>query len=152
MAIKPIETRYAGYRFRSRLEARWAVFFDALNLEWKYEPEGFDLNGLPYLPDFFIKSWNCYAEIKPDVSDEVNRADEICQRFTTNTRKSITLFVGLPDDLRAVVYESGMWTNCPQAYVRTPISLDKLDGFELAALAAKSARFEHGESPAQRNA
>lgn len=27
--IKPIETRYKGCRFRSRPEARWAVFFDA---------------------------------------------------------------------------------------------------------------------------
>ena len=26
--IKAIETYYKGYRFRSRLEARWAVFFD----------------------------------------------------------------------------------------------------------------------------
>lgn len=25
--IKPIETKYDGYLFRSRLEARWAVFF-----------------------------------------------------------------------------------------------------------------------------
>jgi hypothetical protein len=29
--IKAIETSYKGYRFRSRLEARWAVFFDALD-------------------------------------------------------------------------------------------------------------------------
>lgn len=41
--IKAIETEYKGYRFRSRLEARWAVFFDALGVEWVYEPEGFDL-------------------------------------------------------------------------------------------------------------
>lgn len=27
--IKAIDTYYKGYRFRSRLEARWAVFFDA---------------------------------------------------------------------------------------------------------------------------
>jgi hypothetical protein len=27
--LRPIETRYRGFRFRSRLEARWAVFFDA---------------------------------------------------------------------------------------------------------------------------
>jgi hypothetical protein len=26
--IKAIETRYKGYRFRSRLEARWAVRFE----------------------------------------------------------------------------------------------------------------------------
>lgn len=65
--IKAIETRYKGYRFRSRLEARWAVYFDALELEWEYEPEGFDLgNGEYYLPDFRI---NCghgkfYFEVK----------------------------------------------------------------------------------------
>lgn len=55
-AIKPIETIYKGYRFRSRLEARWAVFFDACgNVEWEYEPEGFVLpGGLTYLPDFLI--------------------------------------------------------------------------------------------------
>ncbi|MCB6994492.1 hypothetical protein LI177_13475 [bacterium 210820-DFI.6.37] len=27
--LKAIQTEYKGYRFRSRLEARWAVFFDA---------------------------------------------------------------------------------------------------------------------------
>lgn len=51
--IKAIETRYKGYRFRSRLEARWAVFFDALGIKWEYEPEGFELpDGTRYLPDF----------------------------------------------------------------------------------------------------
>ena len=55
--IKPIETLYKGYRFRSRLEARWAVFFDTLGVEWEYEPEGFDLgDGLYYLPDFRIRN------------------------------------------------------------------------------------------------
>lgn len=53
--IKPIETFYKGYRFRSRLEARWAVFFDAIGADWEYEPEGFVLeNGMYYLPDFLI--------------------------------------------------------------------------------------------------
>lgn len=55
MSIKPIETEYNGYRFRSRLEARWAVFFDALGVDYEYEPEGFDLgDGIYYLPDFLI--------------------------------------------------------------------------------------------------
>ena len=58
--IKPIETIYNGYRFRSRLEARWAVFFDALGVEYEYEPEGFNLpNGGRYLPDFRVK---CYGK------------------------------------------------------------------------------------------
>lgn len=67
--IKPIQTRYKNYHFRSRLEARWAVFFDALGLDWEYENEGFDLgNGVWYLPDFCITSIDgslFYYEIKP---------------------------------------------------------------------------------------
>jgi hypothetical protein len=41
--LRPIETHYRGCRFRSRIEARWAVFFDALGIKWSYEPEGFSL-------------------------------------------------------------------------------------------------------------
>jgi hypothetical protein len=41
--VKPKETKYKGYRFRSRHETKWAVFFDTLGLRWLYEPEGFDL-------------------------------------------------------------------------------------------------------------
>ena len=35
--IKAIETYYKGYRFRSRLEARWAVFFDAAGINLNTE-------------------------------------------------------------------------------------------------------------------
>lgn len=52
--IKPIETQYAGRRFRSRLEARWATFFDHLEVEWEYEPDGFETSAGRYLPDFRI--------------------------------------------------------------------------------------------------
>ena len=53
--IKAIETVYNGYRFRSRLEARWAVFFDAIGVKYEYEPEGYTLeDGTKYLPDFLI--------------------------------------------------------------------------------------------------
>lgn len=61
--IKAIETEYKGYRFRSRLEARWAVFFDALKLEWEYEKEGYTLkNGINYLPDFWIPLDNDFPD------------------------------------------------------------------------------------------
>jgi hypothetical protein len=56
------------YRFRSRLEARWAVFFEHLSLRWEYEPEGFVLrNGVYYLPDFRIHLADgvLWAEVKP---------------------------------------------------------------------------------------
>ena len=56
MQITPIQTRWKNYFFRSRLEARWAVFFENMGLDWEYEPQGYTVNGQGYLPDFRIKS------------------------------------------------------------------------------------------------
>lgn len=39
--ITALETHYAGYKFRSRIEARWAVFFTRLGLDWEYEEQGY---------------------------------------------------------------------------------------------------------------
>lgn len=67
-SLKPIQTRYRGHHFRSRLEARWAVFFDALMIPWEYEPEGFDLDGEFYLPDFrltLLTGRVVWCEVKP---------------------------------------------------------------------------------------
>jgi hypothetical protein len=75
--MKAIETEYRGYRFRSRLEARWAVFFDACRIEWEYEPEGYELtNGTRYLPDFWLPKFHggIFVEVKPkggDFTDEI---------------------------------------------------------------------------------
>lgn len=66
--IKAIETSYKGFRFRSRLEARWAVFFDNMGIEWKYEPEGYDINGTYYLPDFWLPKTQTWVEVKGDWS------------------------------------------------------------------------------------
>ena len=53
--IPVIETEYQGCRFRTRLEARWAVFFDLCGVRWEYEPEGFELpDGKPFLPEFLL--------------------------------------------------------------------------------------------------
>ena len=52
--FKAIETVYKNYRFRSRAEARHAVFFETLGIKYQYEPEGFDSEGTWYLPDFWL--------------------------------------------------------------------------------------------------
>jgi hypothetical protein len=79
--IKAIETEYNGYKFRSRLEARWAVFFDTLGIEYRYEEDGFDLNGTWYLPDFWLPKHNCWIEIKGQrpTEDEERKADLLAQ-------------------------------------------------------------------------
>lgn len=53
--------------FRSRTEARWAVFWDELAIRWEYEPEGFALSdGTRYLPDFWLPDMLCWAEVKSE--------------------------------------------------------------------------------------
>ncbi len=63
--MNAIPTIYKGIRFRSRLEAKWACFFDTIMLEWQYEP--FDLAG--WIPDFSIRG-QCFVrtsvEVKPN--------------------------------------------------------------------------------------
>jgi hypothetical protein len=84
--IKAIETFYKGYHFRSRLEARWAVFFDTLGVQWKYEDQGFEREVFDhvaadgkyvnktarYLPDFYLPnrygSGGIYVEVKGDTN------------------------------------------------------------------------------------
>lgn len=64
--VRPIETLYAGCRFRSRLEARWAVFFDRMRIPWEYEAQGFDTPAGPYLPDFVLTDCATFVEVRGD--------------------------------------------------------------------------------------
>jgi len=78
--IKNIQTEYKGYLFRSRLEARWAVFFDACGVDYEYEPEGYDLgNGLKYLPDFLLHgvAGRCGGDLYVEVKGKMTAADAI---------------------------------------------------------------------------
>ena len=53
--MRVLQTKYDGHHFRSRLEARWAVFFKELKIPYLYELDGFDLGEAGwYLPDFFL--------------------------------------------------------------------------------------------------
>jgi len=78
--IKAIETVYNGYRFRSRLEARWAVFFDTLDIEYQYEPEGVKLSSGWYLPDFWLPQHRIWFEVKGREPNhtESRLATELC--------------------------------------------------------------------------
>lgn len=98
--MKPISTFYAGHFFRSRTEARYAVLFDSLGLEWEYELEGFELDdGSNYLPDFYLQrnSEPFYVEIKPTIptNEELDKA----YWLSHGTKKSVLVFYGQPNKL-----------------------------------------------------
>jgi hypothetical protein len=85
--MRAIETIYRGWKFRSRLEARYAVFFDALSIKWEYEPEGFEFaDGTRYLPDFYLPKFHggIYVEVKPD-DDPCEKARRFAEEAVQNT-------------------------------------------------------------------
>lgn len=96
--LQAIPTTYKGFRCRSRLEARWLVFFDSMEIEYQYEPEGFQTgDGKRYLPDLYLPVVDAFAEIKPigaQISGELLK----CQEFVmAGMGKKILFLVGPPD-------------------------------------------------------
>lgn len=87
--MKAIETEYKGYRFRSRLEARWAVSFDALGIKYEYEPEGIVLSdGTGYLPDFYLPGFHCFFEVKRDGIQLTPEGDEAVRKIRNGAYSS----------------------------------------------------------------
>lgn len=172
--IKAIETRYKGHRFRSRLEARWAVFFDVAGIKWIYEQQGFEIDGRTYLPDFYLPDFG-YFEVKG--GHEYDKG--FMQKFANQVGEPLFMAfdeVPVPESgsgyLKGFVPNSyladenlmwwgfdDMFLECQgcgkitiQNSVYDTIKGNCCDGFreislEHALLKAREARFEHGEQP-----
>lgn len=165
--IKAIETRYKGYRFRSRLEARWAVFFDSLGIDWEFEKQGYHLPSLGcYLPDFWLPASATWVEIKgalPQNCWDTTEEESKLYELTALTSHRAFLFYGLPD-LDSTPFASfkhrtmgglsaaDMWRGIGVVdfyYWISKFSPVTTDMFSAAMDAAKSARFEFGEEGAR---
>lgn len=158
-AIKAIETTYKGCRFRSRLEARWAVFFDTLGVRWEYEPEGFELPSGRYLPDFRLDLW-LWLEVKalpPSEADE-QRFRELC----AGTQRRGVIVVGAPHCAEWISIDSeGDQVDRSDGAGRSAYSGEPLQSvlwlnalprtlWATALVDASSARFEFGATGAAR--
>ncbi|MGD2077813.1 MAG: hypothetical protein PVH18_05495 [Chloroflexota bacterium] len=126
MAEKALDTHYNGYRFRSRLAARWAVFFDTAGLAYRYESTAFDLgDGQHYRPDFCLKRGIRFlGEEKPrqDVWVEIVPAAELAEEdrrkvtsFVQQTGKNILLIAGDPGLQADVLYVQRLEDNTLEA-------------------------------------
>lgn len=96
--LRPIPTRYNGYNFRSRLEARWAVVFDRLRIPYEYEAQGFKTEHGYYLPDFYLPTLNRLVEIKPQAhtNTELQHAILKSMRQLFSLRLPAMLIEGTP--------------------------------------------------------
>ena len=135
--MKAIETVYNGYRFRSRLEARWAVFFDAMGIKYEYEPEGYNLpRKQRYLPDFFFpeqdgigKDWsNTFGEVKPyagvkqDIIEFILKKDakKLCSLIKMFNGKYRGILLDGPPDFHwyiSIEYEDKEFTFIDEAFL-----------------------------------
>jgi hypothetical protein len=176
--VKAIETAYAGCRFRSRAEARWAVFLDSLGLDWEFEPQGYELSyGRRYLPDFRVEG-SYFIEVKGQrpTAEEFQAATDICLNVAPliifcgdvprkplvhpvvpGSRSAAWKFVsgaaaGYPDAL-------GQWWACGHAEAIDHASgktywtsgvKKRAQQYSKALTDAKGARFEFGEKGAAR--
>ncbi len=89
--MKAIPTEYNGYHFRSRLEATWACFFNNMNMPYQYEPKVFNLDGVKYLPDFWLPHQQVWIEIKPTFV-LAGRAFEKLDMLADRTDEKVVLF------------------------------------------------------------
>lgn len=174
-----IETSYKGCWFRSRLEARWAVIFDAIGAQWEYEEEGFDLPSGRYLPDFWISIQHSqfpnagyWVEVKPKQlgSDSLVQACRLMGELTKSTKHSSIIVAGDPGDFWMIGChrnrdgygmsnrDSHDWLipSRRAEFYALCLALRITDSRSFgdvgeAIRAARSARFEHGETPTGRN-
>jgi len=172
--MQAIQTQYKGYRFRSRLEARWAVFFDALGIKFEYEPEGFVLkNGKRYLPDFYLPDVSLRRSSSSGIYIEIKPTAETASAAIEGFESALVAFAGLPPGNEADGgYELGpfCWDNymsfmqctrcghvkieylesnymiCPHCGGEVVVASNSDEPFATASVNARSARFEHGES------
>lgn len=93
-ASRSLQTVYSGWFFRSRTEARWSVFFEYLGVRYEYEPQMFMLDGMVYMPDFFLPDVKTWVEIKGVAPNGEER--EKCRRLSVFTKCPVLLFVGSP--------------------------------------------------------
>jgi hypothetical protein len=172
--IRAIETRYNGYRFRSRLEARWAVFLDHCKEQYIYEHQGFELPSGPYLPDFFLPRRTAFIEVKPihllpishfefwrvnkgltapasshyPIRDD-NFPREIVQLYELYAALKLAPHMGVVvygDPIDVVGFGDGGSVCMDKHGLRTGIGvLDWFHNLMDAADVARAARFEHGE-------
>lgn len=148
--MKALETQYRGFEFRSRLEAKYAVFFDCLKIDWQYEVEGFDLVGDYYLPDFWLTDLQMYVEVKGQRPDD--DAIRKCRKLQFFTEQDVLLCYDLPTKHYGQLFS---WSNENGGqFTERFVEWQDLDVaamyIEEAALVAKQARFEHGEYPNSR--
>ena len=98
--IAPKPTRYDGVLYRSRTEARWAMFFTLAKIPFVYEPETFELPSGNYLPDFWMPEADygrgMFIEIKPSMIEAGSREAKLAYELHVASKRCLGVVWGSP--------------------------------------------------------
>jgi len=174
--IQAIPTSYGGRKYRSRLEAKWALIFDNLGIKYEYEEQGYivgrDGFGVRYLPDFVLYggSYRCpkklYVEVKGNMTiDSASKIKLFSERNPLYIVGAIPTDLfdpsnGMPDEYGFPYYN---FLTVDGDYYDAVLGAKKGGGWglfgtdyfddmdvvktEMAYSIARQARFEYGETP-----
>lgn len=77
------------------------MFFDVLGVRWEYEPDGYVVDGTPYLPDFKLLHPNeeeTFAEVKGGNIDMFDGEHvRLCRGLADLTGDPVVLLTGVPE-------------------------------------------------------
>lgn len=125
---KVLPTRYRGTSYRSRTEARWAVFFDQLGIVHDYELEGFATGREGYLPDFLLAGQSLWAEVKPTIDADPAGVAKLRNFIAARKRERGVILTSLrPGEMTFLLMgpdgwgdtwddDRSTWLTCPDGY------------------------------------
>jgi hypothetical protein len=143
--LKPIPTRYDGYHFRSRTEARYAVLWKACYWPYEFERQGFSLERGAYLPDFYLPQQGIWVEVKgPPPSFE---EEDLCQCLAIETLQPVIIAWGQPSWETVVICFTPDGDRQLISLAGFLLRWASVNTLTKAINAARSARWEHGELP-----
>lgn len=128
-----IQTAYRAFEFRSRLEAKWAMFFDLCGWNWAYEPT--ERHG--YIPDFVLGFRPTLVEVKPffhmkDWSDP-DKGNAIQKIIQSGINEPVILLGDDPTWISVSLTVAGDMAPAI-GWLAEPISIDGQRDFEITRL------------------
>ena len=142
-SIVALPTYYNGVRFKSALEARWAMYFDLIDIEWRYEDEGYSLPSGPYLPDFWLPVAGMHAEVKPETGFSLLEVTRCLDLFDM-TRKPVMLLDGWPRACPFYVISANMLPNSRFGDKNGGYFSGQEGGFETISVGTNKRRLQEG--------
>ncbi len=86
---------YNGTKFKSSVEARWAVFFHTIGLKYEYERRVRLRDHTLCVPDFWLPDFGIWLEVKSEEPRDDSK--NVCQRIADSTGCVVLMAVGAPE-------------------------------------------------------